>query len=244
MSEPRPPSKGVIEMSEKFTRRQDRPGGFSEHAIGVTRREYDDMGVILKRMGIPFQEIAAARWGLKERLLKLDILMVNCGTPVVDGGISAAVRDFVARGGVLWASDWQYELVQSACGADAVRAGKSGSPRTVQAEAVDPDLRKVIGRSIPITFDLPSWARISAVARSRKTVQGHPRSAVTVHLKAGGAPITISFEFGEGRVIFTSFHNHAQTSKQEEKLLKYLGLQPIATLERRPVSELYREIGQ
>lgn len=60
---------------------------------------------------------------------------------------------------------------------------------------------------------------------------------VTVHLQGDlqtatglkpNKPLLVSFQHGEGKVVFTSFHNHPQTDQLQKNLLEYLVLIPEA----------------
>ena len=83
----------------------------------------------------------------------------------------------------------------------------------------------MIGRRIEVEFDMVSWRRMQPLD-----------SSVRVYLAAAGGgsanasaglPIVVGFRYGQGHVLCTSFHNKAQTSEAEWRLLRFLVLQPV-----------------
>jgi hypothetical protein len=98
--------------------------------------------------------------------------------------------------------------------------GGSGAKQTLTARVVDPGLREQLGDTIELNFNLDNWVPSNFVGKDQ-TVLLRGEYAVT----DGGreeAPLLVRFTEGKGTVIFTSFHNEKQNSKQEETLLRYL----------------------
>ena len=97
---------------------------------------------------------------------------------------------------------------------------RTGKVQNLTAQVVDAGLREVLGPSMDLNFEAGGWAPAQF---------GSPN--VKVYLRGkyqatqGGqfdAPLLVKFTAGAGTVLFTSFHNEAQNSAQEEKLLRYL----------------------
>jgi hypothetical protein len=151
--------------------------------------------------------------------------------------VPATLRQFVEEGGTLYASDLRYSTVIAAFPeyrAPNVPAQGSfvsfvpnfnpyaGAGRqTVQADVVNQGLRQFLGRSrIPLTFDASDW-QPALFDRSKSTayLTGSYR---TVTGAANTARLLVKFRHKQGSVIFTSFHNAAQNSEIEKKLLEYL----------------------
>ncbi len=75
---------------------------------------------------------------------------------------------------------------------------------------------------------------------------------VTVHLSGTfetslgtkmESPILISLNWGKGLIVYTSFHNHAQTDDKQKLLLTYLVLKMLSTAAKVPVLELANQKG-
>ncbi len=97
------------------------------------------------------------------------------------------------------------------------------------AKIVDPGLASVIGKSeVEITFDLSGWVIIDKAGAGS---QVH----MTAPIKTGGysdsgqavetvKPLVVTFREGKGAVLYTSFHNEAQTSADVGKILNWFAI--------------------
>lgn len=216
--------------------------------LGVTPVEYDDMGKLLDTLGegYRYQHVLMDDLLDYDRIKDIDVLFFTCGgvprawlgyrvgsgernsqgvfqgrKEILDR-MRGALRTFVARGGTLYASDWQYQLVAIAFPefVDTVRAAK-GAAQTVKARVVDPGLKRELGaEQIELRFDKDAWrpaafigGEIHAYLRATYQTQDHQKQET---------PLLVEFPYQNGNVIFTSFHNEAQNSQLELKLLRYL----------------------
>ena len=101
--------------------------------------------------------------------------------------------------------------------------------QTVTARIIDPGLRELLGPEISLNFNTEAWvpARfrgddvVEYIRGEYQAMQGHQVEA----------PLLVKFKEGQGTVIFTSFHNEAQNSRQEEGLLKYLVFSAVTARE-------------
>ena len=57
------------------------------------------------------------------------------------------------------------------------------------------------------------------------------------------SPLLVSFSYGKGEVIYTSFHNHAQADEKQEILLNYLVLKSLSSASKIPVLVLAKQKG-
>ncbi|MSQ93056.1 MAG: hypothetical protein EXR98_00705 [Gemmataceae bacterium] len=185
---------------------------------------WDDMGKLLKGLGdgYKFHEITEKQILAKQKKLSdYDVLFLTCA----GGGeqLKDELREFVANGGVLYASDWRYDAVAMAFPEmveDKLR--DSGAKQDFNAQVVDPALRDVIGDSIHLKFDMPEWKTAAFGGPRVKTLI---KGRYEIDRKKGEfavAPLMVKFTFNKGTVIFTSFHNEKQNSLDLERLLQYL----------------------
>lgn len=207
--------------------------------IAVNTAHWDDIGEILTTMGYPWTEIQDSTMNTYANIAQYDIIYANCSSSAYANGPSAAnaLRTFVQNGGSLYASDWAFTYVTNAFpsfvtffGSDP-RVGYSGM---ITGRITDPGLASYLNPSNPPTtvslnYNLGSWAVVNSVS-----------SATTVHIRgditySGGTlsdrPLVVSFspyDNSAGRVIYTTFHNEAQQSDIEKKLLEYLVLIPVS----------------
>ena len=175
--------------------------------IKVTSPHYDDIGEVLNQLGIIYNSY--------DGNLNCDILFLNCGTN--DTINHPQLKTFVENGGILYASDQTSSHLISTW-PELMTVTNSTSACKIRANIVDKDLRKYLGDSIEVEFDLVCWSKIL------KTNQGR----VLMQSAEEGFPIMMEFTFGKGKVFYTSFHNHAQTSEMEKNLLQLLVIKQIS----------------
>lgn len=215
--------------------------------LAVTPPEYDDMGKLLDTLGTGYRYTTIEFDDLLDPVIldRYDVVFLTCGgvprqwlshrlrdgqrgsggvyraRPAVLRTLRNTLRDFVAEGGTLYASDWQFNLIRVAFPEFVDEAAiASGAEQTVEAEVVDPALRRVIGSTIPLRFDKPSW-RPAAFAGEVVNVLLRG-SYKTVDDRELSGPLLVVIPWEAGTIIFTSFHNEAQNSDIELELLRYL----------------------
>lgn len=236
--------------------------------LAVTPRQYDDMGALLDRLGAGFRydEIRLEDLEDPDRIADYDVIFATCGTipdawaepgdlgqgdrpnvvrvrvreDVVDR-VGRTLEGWVRDGGTLYASDWRLGLLGMAfpelLDETAVQRGRRQS---LTAEVVDPGLADVIGRELPLRFDMPGWYPAGAINAPEQLVYLRGR----YQIEGGGsvvAPLLVKIPYGEGTIIFTAFHNEKQNSEQELELLRYL---VFAAVTARDVAQVNRELVQ
>lgn len=194
--------------------------------IMVSPPEYDDVREVLLRLGGPnsnvrqLTEVEMEQLRYPAFLSSTELLFLNCkdmeDSVAADKVRCARIRDFVSGGGTLYASDWASDVVAAAFG-DLVEFGpRDGETGTVSAKISDHYLARRLGNSIRLNFDAGGWVRVT----------GFPRDAQTYITDDENRPLAIGFMAGQGRVVYTSFHHHAQLSgaqpSDEEKILDWL----------------------
>ncbi|MCB0536888.1 MAG: hypothetical protein KDE33_05100 [Bacteroidetes bacterium] len=177
--------------------------------ILVTTPCYDNIGEVLKKMNIPFSQYSA------KNTLDCDILFMNCGTPdVIDKSI---LIDFVRKGGILYASDLTSTFLNDSF-PNTFNFNGSGTNCTLSAKIVDNRLIEYIGNEMTISFDLSGWSMLESISSGK----------VLMKRNDTGKPIMVEVPFENGRIYYTSFHNHAQASEKEVALLNILVLTQIS----------------
>ena len=148
----------------------------------------------------------------------------------------AALRSFVGRGGTLYASDWQLQLLDIAF-AELIDPAKRarGAVQTVRAEVVDQGLSRLLGPQIDLRFDKRSW--YSAAFRDGSFTPYLRGNFATLGGGSMAGELLVKFPFEKGSVIFTSFHNEAQNSQLETELLRYLVFAAVTAREEANVKQ-------
>lgn len=193
--------------------------------VYVTTPGNDNIGQILAAMNVDYEPFAGD--------YDCTILFINCDTP--DRVDAAALAEFVRSGGCLYASDHADRLISRAFPNLFSFGGRVGKAGRVTAAVVDPELAQIVGPTITIQFDMDAWTilrRCEGVTLLR--AEGSPYS---------GRPIMAYVEYGHGSVFYTCFHNRAQASEQEKRLLQLLVLKQISVTSRTTVEQAGRSLG-
>jgi len=205
--------------SPKFVSRwQQRP-----LRLAVTPAGYDDIGSVLQRIGFAPDNIGL--WDLRNlnRLRLYDAVFVNCHKALTDFSDGQAIAHYVAEGGVLYASDYACSVIEAAF-PQVLKFGFSGIfalfGETVDAEVTDLTLMDFVGTKLRLHFDLPGWRHVE---------RWHPSCRVSLATKSwlGTKALLVSFPYGRGFVVYTAFHNKAQPTEIERRLIEFLAIRPL-----------------
>jgi hypothetical protein len=187
--------------------------------------KWDDMTKLLDTLGAGYKYTVYPLRDLPDakKLAEFDVLFYTCAPGGTDSATTENLRNWVGKGGTLYASDWRYESVALAFPDYNVKALEGmGKPQRVEAKVLDAGLSELLGRpTISLRFDLSKW-KVAAFGGERVKVLIEGDYVKEKDAGAGVAPLLVKFQFGKGTVIFTSFHNEKQTNEVEQKLLKYL----------------------
>jgi hypothetical protein len=147
------------------------------------------------------------------------------------------LRDFVSEGGTLYASDLHFDVLVIAFPEfiDDHAVGR-GAVQAVKARVVDEGLRRQLGNEISLRFDMPEW-RPAAFRKSKVTTYLEGEYELVDGTVRNG-PLLVSFSYGKGTVVFTSFHNEAQNSDLEKLLLRYLVFTTVTAREQEDVRQV------
>lgn len=200
--------------------------------LAVTPRGYDDIGKVLEGMGTGY-EYTPIEWEDLceiERLCQFEVVFINCSGECESYAYRAktAIRRFVEQGGSLYASDWASCFVQSAFPERLSFSERGGDEQNVVAKVMDAGLAELIGNSLELHFDLPGWKTIERVGNETRI---YLRGSFSVDggKREKDKPLLVSFDCGDGHVVYTAFHNEPQLSEKERLLLRFLVLKPITS---------------
>ena len=239
-----------LKVVEATDEPKPKPAPVKRLRLGVTPPAggFDDMGRLLDSLGEGYKYTPFRLEDLLEpkKIAEFDVIFLTCsglpismlgerigpgerpGTDVYTSNekllneVGANLREFVNKGGTLYASDLHYKLVARAfpdlTHQDQVQVGKG--EQDVNAEVVDAGLKEIIGGEMKLKFDMAGWYPAD-FSGEQITIYMRGKYAA----ESGGeptAPLLVKFPYHDGTVIFTSFHNEKQNSEQELKLLRYL----------------------
>lgn len=209
----------------------------SQLRFATSKTGCDDAGKVLGLLGLRHTTFEHEDFRALSKLRQYDLVFINCmsdSTQASSPGVflnptknAPALREFVNQGGVLYVSDYALDNISEAFPGK-MRFGRKGEGRSGDAIAtvLDADLKELVGATVPINFNT-IYAPVASVG-----------SECRVHLAKGTEPLLVSFQHGEGHVIYTSFHNGVQLSDKETTLLSCIILQTIALATNTPLVEL------
>lgn len=215
--------------------------GAVELKVAVITGAYDDLTPMLDAIGFTDVKVIDGRVSAEitdflsdpVAMGEYDMLFFDGGHKedgvVYGSGPVQQVRDnltqYVAAGGVVFASDWAYDVIEQTWPAridfygddtvpDAAQVGETG---LITADVVDPDLSASIGlATIDVNYDLSVWPLVEAVDPA-VLVQLRGDAPWREGLASGslpGSPLLVSFGDGDGQVVFTTYRNTANFTNE------------------------------
>jgi hypothetical protein len=186
-----------------FFQKQNSQKGINDIRIEITEKGYDNISEILDLLGIKHTSFSGN--------FNCDILFINCKSSYnID---TVRLKQYVENGGIVYASDWASKVI-SASFPNTLIFGTSNKTGNITATVIDTDLKKHLGNNIEVNFDLPGWYTINKVVKGNVILMSNDNNL----------PVMVEIPVGKGKVYYTSFHNHKQTTNNEEKLLQLLVL--------------------
>jgi len=204
-----------------------------EHILGTMSLEYDTIDY--------FGSTAFLRD--PARLSEYDIIFFNCGMDdsweySYGAEVAGNLRDFVEAGGSIYASDWAYYIVEAGWpsmntfqGDDSwlgdARVGETGY---ITADVLDPVMAQRLGSdTASLNFDLPAWVVMKQTHQGDVLIQGTATyydysNPYSYDYQTSTVPLVSRLIQGDGAVVYTSFHNEAQTTLDMTLLLQEIVL--------------------
>ncbi|MCA9667904.1 MAG: hypothetical protein KC503_20040 [Myxococcales bacterium] len=189
-------------------------------------------------------------------LSQYQILFLPCDSEWLDGVIAdptvkANLLRWIREGGRLYATDYQYDQIRTLLPDYITWQGQSGVAGSAELDSAydapavvnDPDMKQWLAAQGVTTFDLQqSWTIIDSVHKvptpsfDGKTYDVTPTVWVSGAVPGVGVkPATVSFPYGCGRVLFSSYHTEGAKSQgksllPQEKALLYVTLEVAVCL--------------
>lgn len=186
--------------------------GKQQPSMAVTGASMDDIGSVLSNLGFTWSPYSSE---MLTGNSKPDVVFVNCGSPTND----PLLVDFVRDGGVVYVSDYACTDVEMLLISEptSARFDYLGMAGQYEAKVLDQNLIKYLDSNrLDLEFDMSDWVRVVT-----------PPIGSDLLLEVNEMPVLFTYHLGKGTVIFTSFHNSAQQSDIERKLIAYLALKPL-----------------
>jgi len=186
--------------------------------IGVTQSAFDNVGQILRVFGAgtEIHTLTSRDFDSIDRLQEFYAIFINCGSHCAVN--TRVLNSYVRLGGIVYASDHAGETIQVAFPMMFDLFKDNASQIVSDAQIVHSTLASHmrIGE-LDVVFDLGGWYSITELSDC---------ATVYIEGKLSGdretTPLAISFDYGDGRVFYTSFHNSAQANFHIINFIEYL----------------------
>lgn len=213
--------------------------------IAVVEGTWDAVEHILGAMSLDYTMIPMSQQeGFMRnpaRLAQYDIIFFNCTMDydwafTYKAEIGGNLRDFVDGGGSIYASDWAYYVVEASfpemntfVGEDAYPGdATTGWSGMISATVLDPAMVQRLGSSqASLNYDLPGWAVMRQTHQGDVLITGEAEfytDAWSYDTEVATVPLVSRWLHGDGAVVYTSFHNEAQTTLDMTLLLQEIVL--------------------
>ncbi|MCK6514373.1 hypothetical protein L6R46_04860 [Myxococcota bacterium] len=225
--------------------------------VAVVSGSYDDFEAVLDALGYGTYDLINGQTGeeLQQFLLNseglaiYDVIFFNGGhleedlfydtdgtdTAGVVPQVLASVKAYVQSGGVLYATDWAYDVIEQAwpgkiefVGDDNVpNDAQMGETGTVTATVADAELKESMGQeTFKVNYDLDVWPPITAKGEGTRVWASGDiqwRSGAQSQTLSS-SPLLVSFQDGDGRVVYGTWRNasNLNTTGGALKAVKYL----------------------
>lgn len=219
--------------------------------IATTPAGFDNIGALLAGFGYNVETISTSQLNDLSVLQTFDIVAVNCATGLSFTAEQAreTIQDYISQGGKLYTSDYAYIFVKQSF-PDHITFPEnptSGHAQVTTAMISDNGLKEFLGtENVSVNFNLSDWVVIENLpSQTMELVRGdvttslssgklsveeitnreqrhaHSGDPGNTVLDAVSRPLAARFEYGDGVVVFTSFHNQAQADDQLKFTLEY-----------------------
>jgi hypothetical protein len=191
------------------------------YVVGSFDRIQDIIGDTL---GYAMEEVDADSLGFAAVLSRYRAIFLNCGMDYgfldVDTNAAQTLRNYVSGGGSLYVSDWAQEVVRRMFPSDVRGFQRIGQSQVIHGRVVDAGLRAFIAKdSVQINYDLGSWEILDTLStRPRILLRGDYSTYSGPHIDK---PLAILIDHGQGRVVYTTFHNEANVTRDAVEVLTY-----------------------
>lgn len=186
--------------------------------LGHVNGSFDSIQNIVASLGSETERIQGAELSNLELLTEYDIIFMNCGSGTYNEERAQVLAQYVEAGGTLYVSDLDYRYVEEIYPGN-VDFGSGGS-QTIEALIQNELLQQYVeSTTLDITYNLGGWVRVTDLASSASTdvlLLGQPNE-----IETGTEPLAFTFTRGNGRVIYTTFHNSASASEDQIQVLSF-----------------------
>ncbi len=209
----------------------------TEVDIAVLGGTWDDIGELLDGMGIDYDFIGSTGsdigdfLGDLDEMREYDIIFAECGASWGGFGfdtdmetVENNVRRFVEEGNSLYASDLADDFIDDPLPEAVNFASSSGSgSQTVDADVLSTEMQDLLGSTTTeIYFNMGGFSIAESGGPASQVHFESDVSTGTSTVEDAALMTTYDDPIGNGRAIYTSFHNTAQATGDMEDILEFM----------------------
>lgn len=221
--------------------------------VAVVTGDFDDFDAVLKEAGIGGAHEVDGQTGAEllqflqnpDEMGKYDAIFFAGGHLEdgifysLDGSddadveiVLANLKDYVTKGGVLFASDWSYDVIEETwpsqidfLGDGSPDSAQVGEPGLYVCDINNNGLQDDVGSdTVKMNLDLDAWPVVDSVADDAKALLSGDatwRQGMETDVEKS-SPILVEFESGKGKVVFTPFRMSANLDGPRLKVVKWI----------------------
>jgi hypothetical protein len=208
----------------------------------VITGDYDKFGKVLKQLGVENYDVINGKTGSSlEQFLSSEVALSQYSVVFFPGGhreedivydsdgtdidgvvplVKDSLRNYVNNGGVIYASDWSYDMIEQVWpeyieffGDDALPDdAQVGSEATVIADITNGSVETTLGFSdVEISFDLDTYPIIESVSGDTLIYMEAdvPYRIGMETYEVRNSPIMVGFAYGEGIVLYSTWRQYS-----------------------------------
>ncbi len=227
--------------------------GSADVEVAVVTGDFDDFDAVLGATGISGAHDIDGQTGAEllqflenpEEMARYDAIFFAGGhledgifysSDGSDDATVATVKEnlkaYVSDGGVVFASDWSYDVVEETwpgqiefLGGGDPDSAQLGEPELLVADVTNSNLEEALGKeTVKMDHDLDAWPVVDTVgdeARVFLSADATWRQGMDTAVEKN-SPLLVEFESGKGRVVFTSFRMSANIDGPRLPVIQWL----------------------
>ncbi|MBM4391397.1 MAG: carboxypeptidase regulatory-like domain-containing protein [Deltaproteobacteria bacterium] len=146
--------------------------------------------------------------------------------------VQAALKDYVKAGGVVFASDWSYDVIEQTwpdsidfLGGSAPDAAQIGEIGEIKCEVSSDNLEDELGKdTVEMNLDLDAWPVVDAAGDDTKVFlrADAPWRKGMETGEEKDSPMLLEFESGQGKVVYTPWRMSANLDGKAGKVVSWI----------------------
>ena len=184
----------------------------------------DSVEVLIRQFGNTIDELAATQLSDAGTLNQYGMIFLDCGLdqkPLANPATASTILAWIRAGGFLYASDQAFGYLYQMVPNDFTLLG-SGDVQQISATVADSELKTFLNQSsVQVNYDLPGWVALQSVAAGAKIFLNGSYVYNEGTATTQNRPLAMSFVEGSGHILFTTFHNAADATPDQVKVLRF-----------------------